>query len=146
MIRFDRAARSARLAGQPFKAGIYRQIADDTFAPKFGTVEIRRHLDVPPGTTAYVLGQSVIKVTPGERIGCQVERTVRDWLSYQLAWDFSGRTPEAKELIPWHEGAASTTFWRRCRRRSCRCPGCWRCDAATTGSRPTIGACSASRS
>lgn len=105
VIWFDHAARSAARAGQPFKARVYREIADGTFVPKFGTVEIRRHLDVPPGTTAYILGQSVIRVAPGEKIGCQMERTVRDWLSYQLNWDFSGRSPVGNDLIPWHEGS-----------------------------------------
>jgi hypothetical protein len=34
-----------------------------------------------------------------------MERTVRDWLSYQLNWDFAGDAPTAEQLIPWHEGS-----------------------------------------
>lgn len=102
---FARASQSALAAHQPFKADVYRRLADGTFVPKFGEVEIQRQLDVPPGTTAYILGASVIRVAPGERIGCQMERTVRDWLSYQLGWNFAQRSPTPEELIPWHEGS-----------------------------------------
>lgn len=102
---FARAAASAAAAGQPFKADVYRRLADGTFTPRIGEVEIRRRLEVPPGTTAYALGASTIHVAAGERIGVQMERTVRDWLSYQLAWDFRERPPARDELIDWHEGS-----------------------------------------
>ena len=102
---FARASRSAAAAGQPFKADVYRRLADGNFTPRFGEVAIRRRMNVPTGTTAYVLGASAIRVAGGERIGVQIERTVRDWLSYQLAWDFSDRPASREELIPWHEGS-----------------------------------------
>jgi hypothetical protein len=102
---FARASRSAARAGQPFKADVYRRLADGNFTPRFGEVAIQRSLEVPTGTTAYVLGASTIQVAAGERIGVQMERTVRDWLSYQLAWDFSDRPATRDELIPWHEGS-----------------------------------------
>jgi hypothetical protein len=102
---FARAARSALRAGEPFKASVYRRLADGSFTPTVGDVAIRRRLEVPPGTTGYVLGASAIHVAPGETIGCQVERTVRDWLSYQFAWDFTARSPSPEELVPWHEGS-----------------------------------------
>ena len=35
----------------------------------------------------------------------QAERTVRDWLSYQLRWDFGDAPPPRGGLIGWHEGA-----------------------------------------
>jgi hypothetical protein len=102
---FARASRSALEVHQPFKASVYRRLADGTFVPKFGEAEIQRRLEAPPGTTAYMLGESVIRVGAGEKIGCQMERTVRDWLSYQFTWDFVDRSPSPKELIPWHEGS-----------------------------------------
>ena len=104
-IGFGHASQSAAAAGQPFKADVYRRIADGNFVPRVGEVEIRRRLDVPPGTTAYVLGASTIRVAAGERIGVQMERTVRDWLSYQFAWDFSERPANRGDLIDWHEGS-----------------------------------------
>ena len=102
---FARASRSAAAAGQPFKADVYRRLADGNFTPRFGEAAIRRRLVVPAGTTAYVLGTSTIRVAAGERIGVQMERTVRDWLSYQLAWDFEDRPAARDALIPWHEGS-----------------------------------------
>ncbi|HKQ58246.1 MAG TPA: hypothetical protein VJY35_10305 [Candidatus Eisenbacteria bacterium] len=102
---FDRAAAAAQAAGQPFKAGVYRGLANGTFHPTIGKVEIRKRTEVPPGTSAFILGESAIRVEAGERVGVQMERTVRDWLSYQLAWDFSGRAPGHDELINWHEGS-----------------------------------------
>lgn len=102
---FAQAARSAAAAGQPFKADVYRRLAQGNFTPRIGAVEIRRRLEVPPGTTAYALGASTIRVAAGERIGVQMERTVRDWLSYQLAWDFRERPASRDELIDWHEGS-----------------------------------------
>jgi hypothetical protein len=102
---FARAARSADAARQPFKADVYRRIADGTFRPRIGEVAVARRLEVPDGVTAYVLGASAIRVPAGRRIGVQMERTVRDWLSYQLAWDFTERPPGREQLIPWHEGS-----------------------------------------
>ena len=102
---FARASRSAAAAGEPFKADVYRRLADGNFTPRFGEVTIRRRLDVPAGTTAYLLGTSTIRVAAGERIGVQMERTVRDWLSYQLAWDFRDHAAARDALIPWHEGS-----------------------------------------
>ncbi|MGH7731900.1 MAG: hypothetical protein ACRENJ_11695, partial [Candidatus Eiseniibacteriota bacterium] len=36
-VAFARASRSATAAGQPFKADVYRRIADGNFAPRFGS-------------------------------------------------------------------------------------------------------------
>jgi len=103
--QFHRAASSARALGQAGKAGVYDALASGRFRPRFGSAEIERRLDVPPGATRVVLGRSAIRVGPGTRIGVQAERTVRDWLSYQLRWDFAARAPVSAELLDYHEGA-----------------------------------------
>ena len=102
---FRRAAGSARAAGSTWKAGVYERLASGPFHPQFGAAPIERRLEVPPGATRFVLGRSVIRIEPGARIGVQSERTVRDWLSYQLRWDFAARAPAAGELLDYHEGA-----------------------------------------
>ena len=102
---FRRAAVSAREVGEAAKAGVYDAVASGRFRPRFGSSAIERRLDVPEGATRIVLGRSAIRVGPGTRIGVQSERTVRDWLSYQLRWDFAARAPEAEELLDYHEGA-----------------------------------------
>ena len=102
---FEAAARAADAVGQGHKASVYRALASGTFRPVIGTAEIHTSLQVPRGATTFILGESAIRVTPGEAVGVQMERTVRDWLSYQLAWDFADRAPAHDELIPWHEGS-----------------------------------------
>src|SRR5262245_19851427 len=102
---FGRASGAAELADQPFKARLYHDLALGRFQPVFGEVEIPPPPAAPAGATGFVLGESRIHVTPEERIGVQVERTVRDWLSYQLSWDLSRRPPTHDEMIAWHEGA-----------------------------------------
>jgi len=102
---FRRASRSAERLGLDWKARAYEDLADGRFRARFGTTEIERRLDVPEGATTFVLGRSAIHVGPGTRIGVQMERTVRDWLSYQVRYDFSDRSPTADELLDYHEGA-----------------------------------------
>lgn len=102
---FGRAAGAAEMAEHPLKARIYEQLALGRFEPVFGEAEIRTKLTAPEGATGFVLGESAIRIKAGERIGVQVDRTMRDWLSYRLSWDFSRRAPTHDELIEWHEGA-----------------------------------------
>ena len=105
LASFGRAAGAAEMAGQALKAAAYKDVAVGRFTPFFGEAPIQTRLSIPPGVTGFVLGESAIRVGPGEKIGVQVERTVRDWLSYQLAWDLSRRAPARDALIDWHEGA-----------------------------------------
>lgn len=102
---FERAAVLADQAGQHWKAGVYREVANGSFEPTFGTADIGGRLLVPEGTVAFVLGESFIRVPPGTRVGVQMERTVRDWLSYQMEYDFSPVVESQDELLWYHEGA-----------------------------------------
>ncbi len=102
---FQRAANLAERAGQHWKAGVYREVAEDRFEPMFGTADIGTNLIVPEGTVAFVLGESFIRVPPGTRVGVQLERTVRDWLSYQMEYDFSPMVESQEEILGYHEGA-----------------------------------------
>ena len=102
---FRAAAAAARAAREPWKARVYRDAARGRFRPRFGNQTIEWKLSVPSGTRAFVLGASTIRVRPGERIGVQVERTARDWISYRLDYDLTGRPPAPDSIIEWHEGA-----------------------------------------
>jgi hypothetical protein len=102
---FRVAAARARLASDPFKSQVYAEVADGRFSPQTGGAAIERKLAVPKEATSYVLGASRIVVPAGARVGAQVERTVRDWLSYQLAWDGADRPVARSSLLTWHEGA-----------------------------------------
>jgi hypothetical protein len=102
---FRVASARARGASWSWKARVYAELAENTFQPSFGDTAIAKKLEVPPGATSFVLGASRIVVSSGTRVGAQVERTVRDWLSYQLAWDESDTPVGGSELLTWHEGA-----------------------------------------
>jgi hypothetical protein len=102
---FRVASAKARGASESWKARVYAELADDTFQPSFGEAPIAKKLEVPAGATSFVLGASRIVVSAGTRVGAQVERTVRDWISYQLTWDERDAAVGHDELITWHEGA-----------------------------------------
>jgi hypothetical protein len=102
---FERASKLARTAGDEVKAEVYQAMAEDRFRPEFAETAIRTKIAAPPGTLAYVLGESAIHVRPDWKIGVQIERTVRDWLSYQMTHDFSGSPAKAADLLGYHEGA-----------------------------------------
>lgn len=112
---FLEAAAAARGAGDVFKAEAYRAIASGAFRPRVGTQEIGRSVEIREGATGYVLGASSIFVAEGSEVVVQSERTVRDWLSYQLNDDLTSRPAERDAIVDWHEGArlrdlmASTT-------------------------------------
>ena len=103
-LAFRAASARARGASASFKARVYADLAASRFTPVLGDAAIARKLDVPDGTTGFVLGASKIVVIAGTRVGAQVERTVRDWLSYQLAWDGVDRPVAKSALLTWHEG------------------------------------------
>ena len=102
---FRLASAKANDASSFFKARIYADLAALRFTPRFGEAAIERNLQVPKDPKAFILGASRIYVGPGERVGAQVERTVRDWLSYQLSWDGADRAVGKGALLTWHEGA-----------------------------------------
>ena len=102
---FRAAAARAQGASDPFKAAVYTAIAERRFVPQLGDATIERRLTIPKDATSYVLGASKIVVRPGTEVGAQVERTVRDWLSYQLVWDGADRPVGKSALVTWHEGA-----------------------------------------
>lgn len=102
---FEVAADAAAAAGDRIKAKAYRAIARGRFRPRFASQEIGRSLDVPSGVTAFVLGESAIRVADGAEVVVQAERTVRDWISYQIDDAFGAAPPERDRIITWHEGA-----------------------------------------
>jgi hypothetical protein len=102
---FLSAAAKARAASASWKGRVYTEIAEGRFQPVTGATTISKKLPVPPGTTSFVLGASRIDVQAGTRVGAQVERTVRDWLSYQLDWDEQDAPVPKDRILTWHEGA-----------------------------------------
>jgi hypothetical protein len=102
---FAAASEAARADGERWKSEVYRRESRGRFKPRFGDAAIRTKLRAPRGTTAYVLGESAIRVEPGWRVAAQMERVARDWISYQIDYDLSGRSPAPSAIVPWHEGS-----------------------------------------
>ena len=102
---FQRASRSARAAGEDWKAEVYQELANGWYRPRFGQAPLDYRVAAPERTEAYVIGESAIHVRAGCRVGVQMERTVRDWLSYQMSFDFSESAPEPARILTYHEGA-----------------------------------------
>ncbi len=99
------AATLAYTAGRKATGSLLMKMREGDPQPSFGEVVIRRKLTVPRGATAIVLGASTIQVTPGAPVTVQLERTFRDWLSYQLSFDFRDNSRVRDRVLNYHEGA-----------------------------------------
>jgi hypothetical protein len=102
---WERAAASAHRAGAAWRAGVYRAMAEGSFEPRFGEATIVTRIEPHRSARTYTLGESAIRVERGARVGAQIERTVRDWLSNQMSYGFGAGPPRHEELLAYHEGA-----------------------------------------
>lgn len=98
------AAKAAEAAGRRGTANLLRQLSERRLRPALKEQEINTTLRVPAGAKWMILGESVIELNPGMRVGAQVDRVVRDWISYQLRWDLTGKPVEPGALLNYHEG------------------------------------------
>lgn len=98
------AATAAQRAGLAGTAELLRQASEKELIPRLEETEIRTRLQVPAGAQTMVLGASAIELTPKMRVGAQVDRTARDWLSFQMRWDLTSQPVPATVLVDYHEG------------------------------------------
>ena len=98
------AAKAAEAAGRRSTAAQLRQLSENKLQPTLEELEIKTSLQVPADAQTMILGESQIELRPGMRVGTQVDRVVRDWISYQLRWDLSGKPVETGALLGYHEG------------------------------------------
>jgi hypothetical protein len=117
-VALEQASKLAASIKRHSESRALHELSTGTFDPKFNDTAIRASLVVPPSAKSMVLGESTIKLTPGMRVGTQVERVYRDWLSYVLPWDMT-RNPVALPLVrdyynyrPYHEGAVIADIQR----------------------------------
>lgn len=101
-----RAAKTAQQEGRGWEARALRDLSKHKFHPRFEPVQIKTALQAPPNATAMVLGESTIVLTPNMRIGAQVDRVARDWISYQLKWNLTDQQLRPESVLWYHEGAA----------------------------------------
>jgi hypothetical protein len=98
------AAKLARQAGLPTESKLLQAMSSGKFRPHFEDVGIVTSLKVPPNATTMILGESTIELTQGMRIGTQVDRVGRDWISFQMRWDLTGSPLAPALIIGYHEG------------------------------------------
>lgn len=99
------ASELARKLGLESDATNLSSAAKGDLHPVHQLTEIKHSLTVPAGARTMILGESRIEIAPGMRIGVQVDRVARDWVSYQMNWDLSGKPFPAAQVISYHEGA-----------------------------------------
>jgi len=97
---FDRAAKQAAQLGRNSESKALHALSTGSFVPKFDDVAIETSLVVPPNAKSMVLGDSYILLTPGMRVGTQVERVWRDWVGVMwdgkssFSWDLTNKSVE----------------------------------------------------
>ena len=75
-----------------------------TFHPKFDDVAIVSALSPVNDATTMTLGDSYIELSKNMRIGTQVERVFRDWMSQRLDWNPALHAAAPGSIVPWGEG------------------------------------------
>jgi hypothetical protein len=104
------AATAAHNAGLPNLAQLLRRAGEKDLQPSRELLEIRARLAAPAGAQTLILGASAIELKPGARLGVQVDRAARDWLSFQMRWDLTGEPAPALVLVDYHEGRLVKTI------------------------------------
>ena len=102
---FRATARSSKRAGLLAESDIFRLLSSRTFEPRFEEVPITTSLVIPTNAKTMILGDTTIEVPAGSRLGTQVERVVRDWVSYQMKWNLTGDPVPISSILDYHEGA-----------------------------------------
>jgi hypothetical protein len=100
-----KASDLAEKAGLPAEAKALHSLGAGDFQPRFEEPTIATSLVVPADAATMILGDSTIDLSPGLRVGTQVDRVARDWISYQMRWDLSGKPLPDSALVNYHEGA-----------------------------------------
>lgn len=102
---YNKAADTALLVNRKSEAEALNSLSvKNTFQPKFGDVAITTAIYPVNGATTMTLGDSTIELTKGMRIGTQVERVFRDWVSEKLDWSGELKPAPAETIVPWGEG------------------------------------------
>jgi hypothetical protein len=121
---FDSAAKYAFEVGRYPESKALHQLSEGTFKPAFADSAITASIVVPKNAKSMVLGESYILLTPGMRVGTQVERVYRDWLgavwdgTNLMSWDLT-RKPVLLPIVrddenrAHHEGALIEEIQKR---------------------------------
>jgi hypothetical protein len=87
------------------EAAAFQSLSTGQFKPEFGDVKIITDLSPVNGAVTMVLGESTIELTDDMRIGTQIDRVFRDWVSEKLDWSAVVKPAKRASIIQWGEGA-----------------------------------------
>ncbi|HSC76942.1 MAG TPA: hypothetical protein VLB32_00145, partial [Candidatus Acidoferrales bacterium] len=99
-----RAADAAEKAGLPATAGQLRQLSRNRLKPEIENVQVKSSLKALATADTMILGTSAIEAPAGTKVGAQVDRVARDWISFQMRWDLTGKPLPVGALVDYHEG------------------------------------------
>lgn len=102
---FKKASKLAKKMKMKWRSKLMKSLARGDFAPAFGDYQISKDLSVPSDAEYFILGKSSITISEGAKIGIQLERTFRDWLSSQFQYDFLKSYSVPENVLNYHEGA-----------------------------------------
>jgi hypothetical protein len=102
---FKKASRLAKKMKMKWRSKLMKSLSRGDFNPTFGDYRISKDLAVPTDAKYFILGQSSIKIPARAKIGVQLERTFRDWLSSQFQYDFLKSYSVPENVLDYHEGA-----------------------------------------
>ncbi|HXE75819.1 MAG TPA: hypothetical protein VNN18_09310 [Candidatus Xenobia bacterium] len=100
----NRAADAAEKAGLASTARQLRAASRNRLNPELTRTEIQSSLTALATAETMILGATTIEVPPAARVGTQVHRVARDWISFQMRWDLTSRPLPAAALVDYHEG------------------------------------------
>ena len=98
------AAEAAEKAGLPATAEQLRLLSRNRLKANVTNLEVKSSVKALATADTMTLGASAIQVPAGTRLGAQVDRVARDWISFQMRWDLTGKPVPAAALVDYHEG------------------------------------------
>jgi hypothetical protein len=87
-----------------WKQDFYRGLKEGNLRLEVERLDIETEIEVPRGASKVILGNSTIELAENSRIGFQMERVYRDWLSNMVDVYPYSLVPREK-IITWHEGS-----------------------------------------
>ncbi len=102
---FKKASKIASKLGIKWRSKLMKSLSKGAYSPTFQDYKIPKSMKVPPEAKYFILGESSIKVNVCDRVGVQLERTFRDWLSSQFKYDFLETYLVPRNVLDYHEGA-----------------------------------------
>jgi hypothetical protein len=108
-VDYVHASVLAKETHRPSEATMLAGLSNGTFKAQYQGITIATSLVVPPTAKTMTLGLSTIPITMNMRVGTQIDRVARDWISSKFTdWDFNHSAIATSSIVPWGEGALAS--------------------------------------